>query len=315
MKNKSALKITTGAMVTAIFGVMLLLNRQTGSMFQEIFLFLYPIPMVAYAAMYGFASGLPVLAAMGLISFLFGNITSIFYAVTQVLLGLVFGTCLNRKMDMTKTLFVVMLLSTIFSLLNTVVFGAMFGIDLNQETAEMQVMMNQIFKQAGVELPAALASGSYLKQLVVVSMALYGIMEGFIIYEVSLLLLRRLRFPVQKPKSVYLYYPPKWMGYAAVALFIAYSSRLNNPLPDERLQNAVLTIGIMGYIFLLIFGFIAMILLLKVKSPKLGFLSGIISTLIFLILPFLILGMGFFYVSGSFHDYLLEQYQPPVKAE
>ena len=83
MMNKKSLKITTGAMVTAIFGVMLLLNRQTGGLFGDIFVFLYPIPMVAYGAQYGIKSALPVLAAMSLLSFLFGNVWGIFYAVTQ----------------------------------------------------------------------------------------------------------------------------------------------------------------------------------------------------------------------------------------
>lgn len=49
--------------------------------------------MVAYAAMYGVKSGLPALAAMSLISFLFGSFTTVFYAVTQALIGLVFGGC------------------------------------------------------------------------------------------------------------------------------------------------------------------------------------------------------------------------------
>ena len=36
--NKKTLKLTMGAMATAIFGVLLLLNRQTGNLLQDVFM-------------------------------------------------------------------------------------------------------------------------------------------------------------------------------------------------------------------------------------------------------------------------------------
>ncbi|MBR3068648.1 MAG: hypothetical protein IKG62_01190, partial [Lachnospiraceae bacterium] len=62
--NGNTIKITTGAMILAIFAVMLLLNRQTGSLFEGFFIYLLPIPMVLYAALYGFAAGLSVFVGM-----------------------------------------------------------------------------------------------------------------------------------------------------------------------------------------------------------------------------------------------------------
>ena len=307
--NKSALKITTGAMATAIFGVFLLLNRQTGDLFQEIFLFLYPIPMVAYAAMYGVKSGLPVFAAMSLISIFFGTFTTIFYAVTQALIGLVFGGCLCRRVDMTKTLFVVMVLSAIVNLLNTVVLGFLFGYNLNQEAAELQTMMNTAFQQAGVELTENMLTIPYLKRMFIISMTVFGAIQGFLVYEVSLLILRRLRFPVQKPKSVFLYTPPKWTGVLALAVFFGYYVTMVRPLEDELLQTVVQTAGIFGYLYLVCFGFIALLMVLKVRFPKMKGFSGLICLLCMLLFPMLEMMMGFWYVSGKLHLVLMEQYQ------
>ena len=44
MKNFKTQEITFGAMIAAIFGMLLLLNRQTGGMLEEVFLFAFPIP-------------------------------------------------------------------------------------------------------------------------------------------------------------------------------------------------------------------------------------------------------------------------------
>ena len=295
-------------MVTAIFGVFLLLNRQTGNFFQEIFLFLYPIPMVAYAALYGWRSGLPVLAAMSLLSFLFGNFTSIFYAVTQAFIGLIFGGCLYHKADMTKTLFAIMGLSSLVSILNTVVLGFLFGFDLNQEVAEMQAMMNSIFEQAGVAMPEMIMTTNYLKQIFVVSMVLLGIVQGFLVYEISLLVLRRLRFPVQKPKSVFLYSPPKWTGYGALLAFMLYNTSLVHPMENEMLQNVSLTAGIFSYLYLLCFGAIAVVLMIKVRFRRAGALGAVAAVAGLLLFPLLIMGTGFFYLVTEFHQRLVEQY-------
>lgn len=306
--NQKSLKITTGAMVTAIFGVLLLLNRQTGNLFEDLFLFLYPIPMVAYSAMYGAGSSIPVFAAMSLISFLYGNFTTIFYAVTQVLIGLIFGCCLYHKADMTKTLFAVMIISAAVSVLNTIVLGFLFGIDINQEVAEMQTMMNSIFEQAGAAVPKELLSSGYLKQMLVVSMVLMGALQGFIVYEISLLILRRLRFPVQKPKSIYLYTPPKWTGYLAALSFFCYTAKLMRPFENELLQNTVLTVGILGYIYLICFGFIAIMLTLKIHFPKIGFLGVILCLLGVFIFPIVEMAAGFVYIVSQLHQRLIEQY-------
>ena len=48
--NTKTQELTFGAMIVAVFGVLLLLNRQTGGMFEGFFMFIFPIPMVAFSA-------------------------------------------------------------------------------------------------------------------------------------------------------------------------------------------------------------------------------------------------------------------------
>lgn len=296
--NKKSLTITTGAMVTAIFGVMLLMNRQTGGLLQGVFIFLYPIPMVAYAAMYGMKSGAAALVSMALISIFLGDFASTFCAVTQALIGLIFGGCLHHKVDMTKTLFVVMILSALVNIVDVIAYGFISGVDLNQEVAEMQAMMNEMFEQAGMAaaVPANMLSANTLKQIMIVSMMFAGVLQGFIVYEVSLLILRRLRFPVQKPKSVFEYKPPRWTGYGGLLAFFAYNQSVLMPFENEIMQNAALSIGVFGYIYLMCFGFIAVMRWLKTNFPKVGKFSFLICLLGLFMFPVVELIAGFWYI-------------------
>lgn len=294
--QKKSIVITTGAMVTAIFGVMLWLNRQSGNLFQEIFIFLYPIPMVAYAALYGVKNGAAVCASMSLIALLLGDFTTIFYAVTQAIIGLAFGGCLYHKVDTTKTLLAVMLLSAFVNLLNTVFLGFLFGIDINREVTEIQEMMKMMFEQTGQVVPEHIMSLDTLKQIFIVSMILSGFMQGFIVYEVSLLLLRRLRFHVQNPKSIFSYTPPKWTGYAAFLTFMLTNRSLLRPFQNPSLQNSILTIGVLGYMYLICFGFISILRIFKTTFKNGGKWGWIICILLLFTMPLAEAMMGFIYI-------------------
>lgn len=318
--NQKTLKLTTGAMCTAIFGLLLLLNRQTGQLLEEMFLFLFPIPMVAFSALYGLKSSLPVLAAMSLFTVFFGTFTTIFYALTQAVIGLIFGECLHRKLDMTKTLFAVMALSAVSCLLNSVVLAGLFGADLSTQIAELQTVMNESIERAmalfpegslnteSIEQMRNLMSTDYLRRIFIVSMAFSGLVQGFLVYEISLLVLKRLRFPVSRPRSVFLYDPPKWSGFAALILFYLYQLVTIRPMENELFQSLVQTAGLCGYLYLLCFGWIGLLLFLKVRLPGVaGGLRVLIVLLLMFLMPLLVLLMGALYLVTSLHQRLADE--------
>ena len=82
--NRNTIRITTGAMIIALFTLLLLMNRQTGGLFEEMFIYILPIPMVIYAAKYGWKSGLLVFAGMAVFSFFFGRTFVISYFVASI---------------------------------------------------------------------------------------------------------------------------------------------------------------------------------------------------------------------------------------
>lgn len=313
--QKRALPLTTGAMMIALFGLMLLLDRQTGGLLQGAFILALPMPLTAYAVQYGFRKSLPVFAAMCLISIFFGTFTTIFYACSQSFIGLVFGTLLHRRTDPTQVLFCVMLLSVLSSVLNLILDMAFFGYDMSRDVNEILQVMQESFSQFGSGTPQAeqmqqalsLFTPQYMSQLFVLSLLFAGLVQGFLIYQLTLLLLKRLRFPVEKPRPLFEYYPPRFLGIAGFLLFFGYSATLSTPLSNELWQSVLSILGLLGYIYLIAFGFIAVLLLVRIYLPKVRLAGGLLALFAMLILPQGLMLLGLFYASTSFHANLMSK--------
>ena len=309
MENRKfdTLKITTGAMILAIFAVLLLLNRQTAGLFEEIFIYLLPIPMVAYAAKYDLRASLSVFFGMVVFPFFFGTFTTIFYAISAALLGLVFGTCLRKKADLTFTMLLLMGLSALFNVLSTVTLASLFGYDLDQEIREMQDMMRQMLSSFGPAADAyqSFLNSDFLMRMLIISMVLLGIVQGFVIFHLSLILLRRLRIPVPTAKSVYAYYPPRITGLIAMLAYILGSGSMTGQtyagIPAEILQ----TVWICGYSYLIVFGIIAAALFIRTRITQKRLLTPLLTMLVFLFFSPVLLFAGFAYVSLGLHEWML----------
>lgn len=312
--KQDTLKITMGGMFVGIFAMLLVINRQTGMMFEELIFYLLPIPMVAYSAKWGFKTSLPVLAAMALISLIFGNITTIFYAVTEALIGLVFGSRIYKKADMTRTLLIVIVLSVVVNLLNTIIFASLFGYNLTEEITELREMMFQAYDTAGqmtgvdnsamMEQMSNLLTPAYLMRALVVSMILLGAIQGILVYYLSLLILNRLRFQLPKPKPLSTLYPPKWTGYLAMLAFLGYIFTAGRVI-DDIWGNLIQTCGMCGMFYLIIFGVFGIMLLAKVYlSPKpiVGILLGFLG---FFMMPQIVVLIGIIYINTDFHQSMM----------
>lgn len=306
-------------MFIAIFTMILIINRQTGMMLEGLVMYILPIPLAAYCAKFSWKSGLPVMAGMCLMSVLFGDPLTIFYATTECLLGLVLGTCLYNRTDGTKTLILVMFLSMVFSLLCTVVLAPLFGFSLTEDLEMMNKMMDQVFdtmqKMAAqnnqtLQIPDALQSQGYFLRMIIIAYAFGGILEGYIVYTITILVLKRLRFPVEKPTSLFEFYPPKWTGPAALLLSLGYSMTTLTPFENEILQGAVQAAGICASIYLMLFGFLGMILLGRKFFHGSKLLTILVTILIFVTNTLLIIALGALYIATDYHrNYMLGTYQ------
>ncbi len=326
--NENTQKLTFGALLVAVFGVLLLLNRQTGGMLEGTFLFLFPIPMVAFSAKYGWKDSIPVFVCTVLISIFCGIFTSAFYAASQSFIGVVYGSCLHAKRDSTKTMLLVMVLSTISNLLSTVVLASLFGIDLQDDLNAMQTAMREAFDRVsamGGGIPEEqrqamemLLKPDTLMRMFIISMIFMGIVEGFVVCQLSLIILRRLRFPIQKPAPVHSFYPPRWSGAAAFIFYLFGNSTLAMPQMTGR-QEIMRVVGQVGslcaYMYLVCFGYIAVLFLLRAFGPRSRLVNSILTIVLLFVIPPLFMLLGFAYISLSFHDWVVGKVMERVAKE
>jgi hypothetical protein len=302
--KKNVMQLTTGAMLVAIFGLMILLNRQTGGTLEGVFHYLVPIPMVAYTALYGPRSSLSVFAAMALLAVFLGSLNSLFCEMAYVLVGFILGICLYKRVDSTRTLLIVMVIAILVSIADTFMLSIVSGVSILSEVKEMQEMMRQIFQQSGMTVPEAMLDEGYLLRILMISMAFAGALQGFIIYEISLLLLRKLRFQVQKPRPISSYHPPKWTGIlaaAAVAAMMAVTSISISPEGKVIEQYSTIyavcqTFGLIASMYLVAFGIIALARLLTAYGVKNKVLRVIVCILSMFCMSQLVMVLGFLYI-------------------
>ena len=306
-------KITMGAMIIALFAILLIINRQTAGFFEGFFIYLLPIPMVAYASQFDIKSSFAVFFGMAFISFFFGTVTSIFYALTAALLGLIFGTRLRLKKDLTVTMFIVMGLSALFTIISTIALASVFGYDLNADVAEVQNMMSRAFSITGggsAEAEAYTAqilsvfSADFLKRMMIISMGVMGLLDGFIIYHLSLLVLRRLRVPVPAARPVSSFYPPRWTGWVAFLGYVFSSGSITgNKFIFPTLASAQ-TVWICTYLFLYFFGILAIAGIIRKFLTRKAVPVVLLTILFILLFAFAVPYLAFAYISFGFHEYL-----------
>ncbi len=312
--NNKTLKITYGAMLIAVFGVIMLINRQIGGLMDGVLLFVLPIPMVAYAVKYGGKSSVAVFVCMAALAFFLGTFTTIFVGVSAALIGMVYGTCLYHKKNMTKTLLLIMALSVVVELVNIVIIAGIAGIGLDQSITELQTMMNQVMSQmeaTGMAMDETskqtmdlMMETDHLRRMAMVVVAFSGALEGFIIYGLSLVVLKKLRISVPKLTPVSEFYPPRWSGFVAFAAYFLYSYSMGNPFSVELANHAAQIVGMCGMLYLLVFGVIAGMGLIQKYVTKNKAAVIILPLLGVLFLPLFVIVLSVLYISGTLHDQL-----------
>jgi len=297
-------KITQGALITAVFGVLVYLNRQTAGLFEGVMIYLYSLPITVYVAWYGLKAGITVSVAMALLSFILGTPTYAFYSCMCILIGLVFGQCLYKKASAEKTVLWVMLMSVIVNMLDLVAMVFISGISLDTEANQMLEAFDQAMNMMGSQMPVeatkqmeAVFSLESIKRILIISKALAGAIQGFIIYEIGLLIMRKLRINVPKPKAIEELKPPKWTAYVALGGFWTVNLLLQRFLVSEQAQNIGMIVSMMFYLYLVIFGVIGAYVFLKKRMPKHKIIAFLISLVGMLMLSYVMMIVGFLYIS------------------
>lgn len=291
----------------AVTVAVLLINRFSGGALLYYFLFLLPLPMVFYSSKYGWQASLAVYVALVVLSFMLSSPVNVFYVAGEALLGVIYGAGIHDHTPQHKSIILCMLVSILINVLDTVVIAALLGYDMPAQIAELSQTMETITDKAGISLPANIRLSQMAAEMLIVSAILSGVLQGYLTHVLSRFMLLRLHFNVEKAKPFPAWFPPKWSGYAAIGGYLAYSWTLSHPLANTFVEYAVQGLGMIGYFYLLIFGWFAVTLfLVNGLQMHRRFLAGMAAMLVGLVLPLLTAMVGFLYVSGNLHNTLMK---------
>ena len=207
----------------------------------------------------------------------------------------------QADVDMNRTLILIMILSAAAELMCTVALATFAGFDLNADIMAMQESMNTMLAQAGVDTSTGILSYDYLRRMYIISTGFVGAMEGLIVYYLSYAILKKLRYPIRKPQPLTSYYPSRISGVIALVLVFVYAYTVAKPFSNSAAQNILQSAGMCGVIYLIFFGYIALLMICSVYLHLPRILGMIISLFLTMSISYIPILVGYLYISGSLH--------------
>lgn len=252
-------RITEGAMMTAIFGVMLFLNRQLGGILEYLMYWIFTFPILLYTAKYGIRASLATSTAMVVLSFMLGTPTTIFYAVSCVLIGVVYGGGVRKGWSNTSLLASTGILTLLSYIFTMVVFAAFFGYSVEEDIEMLTMLMNMLNMNFGVSMKYILCIFTSF------TVILTTVLQTMCIHLVAVLFMERLKIAHHKMKTVFDLRVPKWIGWICIVIWLLFYGS-NMVELKEGVRSVLMFLYIMMKVFCVGYGsltFLSFILLMR----------------------------------------------------
>lgn len=222
----STKKITEGAMMAAIVGALLVLNRQTANFFDYALFWIVPLPVVIYTAKYGAKNALMLVISIIVIAIITGMPSALFYSCMGSTLGLLLGAAVRKQKEQGTLLLISCGVSIVTTFLTIFVFASVLGYNLIDETNATIEMLTTIMETMGMS--AQLQSIiDFVPILVMMSLLLSALLEGVLVYLLSNIVLHRMKIKIAPMKPVSQIQLPKLWGYVFILLYIGSIVALN----------------------------------------------------------------------------------------
>ena len=301
----STRKITYGAMLLAILGAVMALDRYVFAMaVDELIFLLQAVIIIVYAAKYTWKDGLYLSFGVAALTFLFGGLMSYLYCPLAIVGGLVYSYGVIKDWSKRQLLLVTIFLFVVSEFVLTMLVLPLFGQSVEQLYAEMEMMMEASF----ANLPQGYLPENFIPALLPIiyslSIVLMGIMEAVLVHILSLILFRRFRIREVRttPLSSLKIHPA--VGYVLIIPLIVSMFVNRNAVEMSTLQIAMTTVSLIAAIALYVLGIIFISLYGRlVLRRNLVFIVVLLSIFIPVFMLAVIL-IGFLYASGPFQRLL-----------
>ena len=312
-------KITQGAIILAIIGALMTINMRLAGVLSTFMILIIPVSIIIYCTMHNLKDGIVLSISLLLIAFILNAVVvdpySIVYYPVGILVGLAYSWGISKQFDTRKLAFIAIFTFVIGEIIANYIILPILGIKVEAFVQEMKVyfdtmtnlyVSNGIINQEGLAiLQNGLLSRIELIILLIflISVVLVGIMEGFIIHILALILLSRLKIKNLGKVSLLDMKPSKVLSY--LCMLGVFGALFSLKISNDTIALILLGLGLFGFIILIYYGYIFILLYIKgvkKRSPLIFILLG------FIFLPFLLTALmliGFLYGSGPLREYIL----------
>ncbi|MBQ6655109.1 MAG: DUF2232 domain-containing protein [Erysipelotrichaceae bacterium] len=313
MSNRRVNSITYGAIICALVGALLLINRQLAN-FLDVYLFwIIPLPVIVYSIKFGTRQSLIMAVAMVLTALITTGfqITTLFYVIGAVLAGLVYGYGLNHGRSATFLIMSVVLVSLVIAIVSTFVFSAAFGYNVAEEIEYLQTYIVEALQKVGLnpEDPSYKQFLNYqtLFQIYIIATVLTSLMEGVLVHLLAYLVLRRLKMTLPPMKPISSIYAPWWVKLFVFVTFFAYMASKFTGI--TQYDNIITPLLVVAQCFCFFFGYIFLMTMASalLRDRRKIMLVSFLVVALFAVFAQILVFMGIFDIYSGFRKRLVER--------
>ena len=214
MKN-DVRKLTEGAMMVGLIGIVLFLNRQSAGILESSLYWLLSFPILIYSARFGLTWGCITFISMMLLSLIISTPQSLFYLFSALVVGLVYGVGVRKKWS-NQVLLVVTTIFTFFSYVVTMfVLASIFGYNIKDEILTYVELLNQM--QINLVIPQEKIAFIFVWLFIFVLVLLQSLCTHLI----GRILLSRFKIETRPMKNIFMIHLNKGIGVSAILIFLA----------------------------------------------------------------------------------------------
>ncbi len=184
--SRSVKSITEGAMMCALVGVLLFINRQFAGILEYAMYWILSFPILIYTVKYGWKKAMIPAMAMLLLSFMISMPTTMFYLASALLCGMIYGHGVRKKWPNGWLLTITGILTLLSYLITMVIFAGVFGYD-PQEDVLMAERLLELLSITRVDIVQIALLASLLLSVVT------AILQTICVHLLAVMLLTRMQ--------------------------------------------------------------------------------------------------------------------------
>lgn len=287
--------ITDGAIIIAIYLVVLIFSRFFGGISEEFIYFLLPIPLCIYGYKYSIKETLITGISIIIASFiLISPLSTCFYVVPTICIGIIYPELLKKKIKIYLEMIILISSFLLMSLFTSVFFAYLFNYDLVQDTISFANEFINLFVKMGIEENKLIYLKSIFVSLIPCILLLSSILEAIFLSIVTKLILYKLKLTdnFSMKLIISLEFMPKIIGYIYILVFglmIFSFFELTKENNLFLLYSIIANIGVIYSFFMIYQGIYFLAKYAKIKRKYCLYVLGIISIFIF---PIIMIVLG-----------------------